>query len=49
MAAAECKGIAADIAYAECERRLSQELADERLGYIVRSQVIGGPRAGAMR
>ena len=40
MAAAECQGIATDTAYAECERRLSQQLADERLGYIVRSQVI---------
>jgi hypothetical protein len=43
MAAAECQGIATDIAYAECERRLSQELADQRLGYIVRSQVVGRP------
>ena len=40
MAAAECQGIATDTAYAECERRLSQQLADERLGYLVRSQVI---------
>ena len=40
MAAAECQGIATDTAYAECARRLSQQLADERLGYIVRSQVI---------
>jgi hypothetical protein len=40
MAAAECQGIATDTAYAECERRLSQQLADERLGYIVPSQVI---------
>jgi hypothetical protein len=39
MAAAECQGIATDTAYAECERRLSQQLAEERLGYIVRSQV----------
>ncbi len=46
MAAVDCKGIATDTAYAECERRLSQELADERLGYIVRSQVIGGPPGG---
>jgi hypothetical protein len=44
MAAAECQGIATDTAYAECERRLSQELADERLGYIVRSQPIGAIR-----
>jgi hypothetical protein len=43
MAAAECQGMATDTAYAECERRLSQELADQRLGYIVRSQVIGRP------
>jgi hypothetical protein len=43
MAAAECRGIATDTAYAECERRLSQELADQRLSYIVRSQVIGRP------
>jgi hypothetical protein len=28
MAAAECQGIATDTAYAECERRLSQQLAD---------------------
>jgi hypothetical protein len=27
MAAAECQGIATDTAYAECERRLSQQLA----------------------
>jgi hypothetical protein len=39
MAAAECKGIATDTAYAECERRLSQQLADEQLGYIVWSQL----------
>jgi hypothetical protein len=40
MAAAECAGSATDTAYADCERRLAQQLADERLGYIVRSQVI---------
>jgi hypothetical protein len=43
-AAAECKGVATDTAYAECERRVSQQLADERLGYIVRSQPIGAVR-----
>lgn len=42
MVAAECHGIVTDTAYAECERRISQQLADERLGYIVRSQAIGG-------
>jgi hypothetical protein len=41
MAAAQCRRIAADTAYAECERRVSQQLADERLGYIVRSQMSG--------
>jgi hypothetical protein len=41
MAAAECHGIASDVAYAECERRLSQQLANERLDYIVRTQPIG--------
>jgi hypothetical protein len=46
MAAAECRGIATDTAYTECERKLSQQLADERLGYIVRSQVIDGPPGG---
>jgi hypothetical protein len=40
MAAAECAGSATDTAYAACERKLAQQLADERLGYIVRSQVI---------
>jgi hypothetical protein len=49
MAAAECKGIAADTAYAECERRVSQQLADERLGYIVRSQMSGARVGGGMR
>jgi hypothetical protein len=48
MAAAECQGVRTDTAYAECERRLSQELAEERLGYIMRSQVTGGP-AGRLR
>jgi hypothetical protein len=46
MTAAECQGIATDTAYAECERRLSQKLAEERLDYIVRSQVIRGPGGG---
>ena len=41
MAAAECQGIATDTAYVECERSMSQQLADERLGYIVRSQMSG--------
>jgi hypothetical protein len=41
--AAECQGIATDTAYEGCERRVSQQWADERLGYIVRSQAIGGP------
>jgi hypothetical protein len=44
IAAAECQGLATATAYAECERRLSQHLANERLDYIVRSQVIDGPR-----
>jgi hypothetical protein len=39
MAAAPCAGSATDTAYADCERRLAQQLADERLGDIVRSQV----------
>jgi hypothetical protein len=47
--AAECQGMAADTAYTECERRVSQQLADERLRYIVRSQVIGGGAGGGMR
>jgi hypothetical protein len=38
MAAAECQGIATDTAYSEC---ISQQLAEQRLGYIVRSQPIG--------
>ena len=46
MAAAECKGSPTDAAYAACERSLSQQLADERLGYIVRSQVINGMAGG---
>jgi hypothetical protein len=41
MAAAECQGIASDVAYAKC---VSQQLADQRLGYIVRSQPIGAVR-----
>jgi hypothetical protein len=49
MAAAECRGIAVDTAYAECERRVSQQLADERLGYIVRSQMSGARIGGGMR
>jgi hypothetical protein len=49
MAAAECRGIAADTAYAECERRVSQQLADERLGYIVRSQMSGARVGRGMR
>jgi hypothetical protein len=49
MAATECQGIATDTAYAECERKLSQELADERLGYIVRSQMSGGRAGGGIR
>ena len=49
IAAAQCRGIAADTAYAECERRVSQQLAHERLGHIVRSQVIGGGVGGGMR
>jgi hypothetical protein len=47
--AAACQGIATDTAYTECERRVSQQLADERLGYIVRSQVIEGAAGGGMR
>ncbi len=40
MSAAECAGIATDTAYEACQRNLAQRLADERLGYIVRSQVV---------
>jgi hypothetical protein len=40
MAAADCAGIATDTAYEDCRRRLAEQLADERLGYIVRSQVV---------
>jgi hypothetical protein len=49
MVAAECHGIVTDTAYEGCERRVSQQLADERLRYIVRSQVIGGGAGGGMR
>ena len=48
MAAAACKDSASAAAYPECERKLSQQLADERLGYIVRSQVMDNP-AGRLR
>ena len=40
MSEAECAGIATDTAYEACQRNLAQRLADERLGYIVRSQVV---------
>ena len=40
MSRAECAGIATDTAYEACQRNLAQRLADERLGYIVRSQVV---------
>jgi hypothetical protein len=49
MAAAQCRGIAAETAYAECERRVSQQLADERLGYVMRSQMTGARFSGGMR
>jgi hypothetical protein len=38
--AIDCQGIANEMAYADCEQRLAQQWADERLGYIVRSQII---------
>jgi hypothetical protein len=37
--ATECQGMATDTAYEGCRRRLAQDLADRRLGYIVRSQM----------
>jgi hypothetical protein len=40
MAATECAGIATDTAYQDCRQSLARRLADERLGYIVRSQVV---------
>jgi hypothetical protein len=49
VVASECKGIVDDTAYAECERRIFQQLADERLSYIVGSQVIGGRAGGGIR
>jgi len=35
-----CADIATDTAYEHCRRRLAEQLAEERLGYIVRSQVV---------
>ena len=40
MAAVECAGMATDTAYENCQRSLARQLADERLGYIVRSQAV---------
>ena len=40
MSEVDCAGIATDTAYEGCQRNLAQRLADERLGYIVRSQVV---------
>jgi hypothetical protein len=40
MSEAECAGVATDTAYETCQRNLVQRLADERLGFIVRSQVV---------
>jgi hypothetical protein len=40
MATAICADIATDTAYEHCRRRLAEQLAEERLGYIVRSQVV---------
>ncbi|HEX2139033.1 MAG TPA: hypothetical protein VHG33_04905 [Woeseiaceae bacterium] len=40
MAATECAGIATDTAYQDCRQSLARRLADERLGYIVRSQAV---------
>jgi outer membrane lipopolysaccharide assembly protein LptE/RlpB len=40
MSEVDCAGIATDTAYEACQRRLARQLADERLGYIVRSQVV---------
>jgi hypothetical protein len=37
--AATCQGIASDVAYEDCERRVARSLSDQRLDYIVRSQV----------
>lgn len=38
--AIDCQGIANEMAFADCQRRLAEQLEDERLGYIVRSQVV---------
>ena len=40
MATAICADIATDTAYEHCRRRLAEQLAEERLGHIVRSQVV---------
>jgi hypothetical protein len=39
-AASECAGISTDTAYEDCRRSLAEQLADQRLGYIARSQVV---------